>query len=52
MKYPVLCPAPFALIGDVMLDRGVNEEIKRRPPESFGGDVLPILQGADTEEIS
>lgn len=37
----------LAFIGDVMLGRGVNEEIPRRLPESFWGDVLPILRGAD-----
>ncbi len=37
----------IAFIGDVMLGRGVNEEIKVRSPESFWSDVLPILQQAD-----
>ena len=37
----------LAFIGDVMLGRGVNEEIAQRSPESFWGNVLPILQGAD-----
>jgi poly-gamma-glutamate synthesis protein (capsule biosynthesis protein) len=37
----------IAFIGDVMLGRGVNEQIKVRSPESFWGDVLPILQQAD-----
>lgn len=37
----------LAFVGDVMLGRGVNEEISQRSPESFWGDVLPILQGAD-----
>ncbi|MBD2525831.1 CapA family protein [Nostoc sp. FACHB-133] len=37
----------LAFIGDVMLGRGVNEEIPRRSAESFWGDVLPILRGAD-----
>jgi len=37
----------LAFIGDVMLGRGVNEEIGRVPPESFWGDVLPLLQSAD-----
>lgn len=37
----------IAFIGDVMLGRGVNEEIKEQPPEFFWGDVLPILQQAD-----
>jgi poly-gamma-glutamate synthesis protein (capsule biosynthesis protein) len=47
--------ATLAFIGDVMLGRGVNEEILRRTaagkptftPEFFWGDVLPILKGAD-----
>lgn len=37
----------LALIGDVMLGRGVNQEIHRHTPESFWGDVLPLLRGAD-----
>lgn len=37
----------LVFIGDVMLGRGVNEEIPRKPPDSFWGDVLPILRGAD-----
>lgn len=37
----------LAFLGDVMLGRGVNEEIPHRSPESFWGSVLPILQGAD-----
>ncbi|HEY9671977.1 MAG TPA: CapA family protein [Waterburya sp.] len=37
----------LAFIGDVMLGRGVNEEIALRSPESFWGNVLPILRGAD-----
>ncbi|MBD2665620.1 CapA family protein [Richelia sinica] len=37
----------LAFIGDFMLGRGVNEEIPRRSAESFWGDVLPILRGAD-----
>ncbi|MGL4622809.1 CapA family protein [Chroococcidiopsis sp.] len=37
----------LAFLGDVMLGRGVNEEILYRSPESFWGSVLPILQGAD-----
>ncbi|WP_414753947.1 CapA family protein [Anabaena sp. CCY 9910] len=37
----------LAFIGDVMLGRGVNEEMSRRSAESFWGDVLPILRGAD-----
>ncbi|WP_026731939.1 CapA family protein [Fischerella sp. PCC 9605] len=37
----------LAFIGDVMLGRGVNEEIPWKSPELFWGSVLPILQGAD-----
>src|SRR5579883_1179924 len=37
----------IAFIGDVMLGRKVSEEIPRRSPESFWGDVLPILRGAN-----
>ncbi|HBY94419.1 MAG TPA: poly-gamma-glutamate biosynthesis protein, partial [Chloroflexi bacterium] len=37
----------LALVGDVMLGRGVAMEIERRPPESFWGDTLPMLRGAD-----
>lgn len=37
----------LALMGDVMLGRGVNDEIPRRSPEAFWGDVLPLLRSAD-----
>lgn len=37
----------LAFIGDVMLGRGVNDEIMRHEPGYFWGDVLPILQSAD-----
>src|SRR6059058_2005009 len=40
-------PMLLALVGDVMLGRGVAEEIARRPPESFWGDTLPLLREAD-----
>jgi len=40
-------PMLLALVGDVMLGRGVAEEIARRPPESFWGDTLPLLRQAD-----
>jgi poly-gamma-glutamate synthesis protein (capsule biosynthesis protein) len=36
-----------AFIGDVMLGRGVNEEIARRSPASFWGNVLPLLRSLD-----
>lgn len=39
--------ARLAFLGDVMLGRLVSEEIPRRAPESFWGDVLPELQAAD-----
>jgi poly-gamma-glutamate synthesis protein (capsule biosynthesis protein) len=37
----------IAFIGDVMLGRGVNELIGVNPPDSFWGDVLPVLRQAD-----
>jgi poly-gamma-glutamate synthesis protein (capsule biosynthesis protein) len=37
----------LAFLGDVMLGRGVNDEIPLHPPEHFWGDVLPVLRGAD-----
>jgi len=37
----------LALVGDVMLGRGVNEEISSGTPESFWGSTLPILTSAD-----
>lgn len=37
----------LAMIGDVMLGRGVAEEIALRPPNSFWGDTLPLLRQAD-----
>lgn len=40
-------PVTIAFIGDVMLGRGVNEEIPHRSPESFWGNVLPVLREAD-----
>lgn len=39
--------ATLAIVGDVMLGRLVSREIRRRPPESFWGDVLPLMRGAD-----
>src|SRR5262249_24064988 len=36
-----------ALVGDVMLGRGVAAEIEQRPPASFWGDALPLLRRAD-----
>ncbi|MGA7954163.1 MAG: CapA family protein [Gloeobacterales cyanobacterium] len=37
----------LALIGDIMLGRGVNQEIAYRHPESFWGSTLPVLRAAD-----
>lgn len=37
----------LALLGDVMLGRGVGAEIPRRAPESFWGDVRDDLLAAD-----
>lgn len=37
----------LALMGDVMLGRGVNQELPYRSPESFWGNVLPVLCGVD-----
>lgn len=37
----------LALIGDVMLGRGVNQVISERSPAELWGNVLPILPGAD-----
>lgn len=39
--------ATLALVGDVMLGRLINREMARRRPESFWGDALPVLRGAD-----
>jgi len=36
-----------AFIGDVMLGRGVAEELPRRAPESFWGTVHPLLTSVD-----
>jgi len=37
----------LAFLGDIMLGRGVNEEIAIRPPEAFWGTALPVLRDAD-----
>ena len=37
----------LALVGDVMLGRGVADEIPHRHPASFWGDTLPLLRQAD-----
>jgi len=39
--------ARIAIVGDVMLGRLVSREIGQRSPESFWGDTLPLLRGAD-----
>ena len=36
-----------ALVGDVMLGRGVNETLRSIHPEELWGDVLPALSSAD-----
>jgi hypothetical protein len=36
-----------ALVGDVMLGRGVNEALGSMRPEEPWGDVLPALSSAD-----
>ncbi|HEY3374026.1 MAG TPA: CapA family protein [Candidatus Aquicultor sp.] len=37
----------LAFVGDVMLGRGVNEEIEHHAPEYFWGTTLPVLHSAD-----
>jgi poly-gamma-glutamate synthesis protein (capsule biosynthesis protein) len=37
----------IALLGDVMLGRGVNEEIHRHPVDYVWGDTLPVLRSMD-----
>ena len=37
----------LALVGDIMLGRGVNGEVPCKPPEEFWGSALPVLQTAD-----
>ncbi|MCC7272001.1 MAG: CapA family protein [Alphaproteobacteria bacterium] len=37
----------LAFLGDLMLGRGVSRELRRRPPEWFWGDTLPMLRRAD-----
>ncbi len=39
--------AKIAFIGDVMLGRGVNEEIAVHPPEYFWGNAIDVLRSAD-----
>ena len=40
-------PITLALIGDVMLGRGVSALLASREPRTFWGDVLPVLRSAD-----
>jgi poly-gamma-glutamate synthesis protein (capsule biosynthesis protein) len=42
----------FALTGDVMLGRGVNETLRNVRPEEPWGDVLPLLGSADLRIIN
>ena len=42
----------LALIGDVMLGRGVNETLRTAHPEKPWGDVLPLLGSADLRIIN
>ncbi len=44
--------ARLAIVGDVMLGRLVSREIAGRDPESFWGDTLPVLIGADAVLIN
>ncbi len=37
----------IALLGDIMLGRGVNQEISHRSPEYFWGTTLPVLQSTN-----
>jgi poly-gamma-glutamate synthesis protein (capsule biosynthesis protein) len=39
--------ATLAFVGDIILSRGLNLEMARRSPESFWGNVLPLLHSAD-----
>lgn len=42
----------LALAGDVMLGRGVNDELKHMRPGEPWGDVLPLLRGADVTIVN
>jgi poly-gamma-glutamate capsule biosynthesis protein CapA/YwtB (metallophosphatase superfamily) len=37
----------LAFLGDLMLGRGVNRELRHVPPESVWGSALPLLRGVD-----
>jgi len=39
--------ATLAFVGDVMLGRGVGEELRRVPPETVWGTTLPIVREVD-----
>src|SRR5215218_3655285 len=41
-----------ALTGDVMLGRGVNEELRAASPERLWGDVLPLMSSADLRIVN
>ena len=47
MRSDHLRTARLAIVGDVMLGRLVSRQIGHRAPETFWGDTLPILRGAD-----
>ena len=42
----------MALVGDVMLGRGVNEALRTLRPEQPWGDMLPLLDAADLRIIN
>jgi poly-gamma-glutamate capsule biosynthesis protein CapA/YwtB (metallophosphatase superfamily) len=42
----------MALVGDVMLGRGVNEALRTKRPEQPWGDVLSLLEAADLRIIN
>src|SRR5918911_1327369 len=42
----------MALVGDVMLGRGVNEALRTKRPEEPWGDVLSLLEAADLRIIN
>jgi poly-gamma-glutamate synthesis protein (capsule biosynthesis protein) len=37
----------LALVGDIMLGRGVNAQLRRKAPDEFWGSTLPVLRAAD-----
>ena len=41
-----------ALMGDVMLGRGVNEELRAASPERLWADVLPLMSSADLRIVN